>query len=650
MRNIFTIERYSKLIASVLLFWFVVVGTNAQQTWYTLMDGLWNDSTTWTLDPAGAIWVNPDGVWPDGTDNVVIKSGKKVTVPDGVSPYSEDLDGLTCGIVTVNGELDLGASSGHTFTEVKGSGRIYIESNNFPVADWTHFITKDKGNGTVVLRGSSFTLTGGHTFCNLEVKDTIGGNTYIIDENLTLNGNLNVIKGTLQINGTGTTVRADTIRGNVTIQSNGAMTVGTSSGAVYHWLNVYGDFTNYGLVDFSNSGQYINEVENGAVKLKFLGATDNNLICNGTTDLYRLFLNKGSDQTYTLTVNADDVSHFALFGPVGGLSIDGDDGTEGWERLPLVIYSGTLKLESNIEIQRLGEDREGVSPREFHIPYNGCLWINGATVSTTIDPGHWRGVTVFGRLKVSSGSFTTPSGTGGITYFSNDGEPGVLEISGGNVYTTQLKEANASGQFRYIQSDGTMHINALSNSRNTSAIFALPQESHVFEMTGGKIIIDAVNTTDINGIDIGVGEGNYNVTGGTIEIQTPTLDDASETQFEISSTAPFYNLTLSQSAHGGSQSVALLSDLTVLNDLSVGTGVVFDASESVLSVGGNLDVDAGGTYTQTTGTITFTGGANSIINNVDAINFYNLTVNKNDVITPDTWYEVSTGGTGAVTI
>jgi archaellum component FlaF (FlaF/FlaG flagellin family) len=611
-----------KQIYSILLFLILGAGSlTAQQTWYSLASGDWDNPAIWTLDPAGAIAVG--SAVPSAGDNVVIKTGKVVTVQ-----VTDPATVLNLETVTIEGSLKLGSTSGHSIATLKGSGKIFIQGNNFPtVADASHFVTEGKGEGTVVFEGNSFTYGTGltDTFYNLEVN-TNASQTVTLLNNLNLNGNLLILQGTLQINdGTNTSALTLKVTKDITVQANGGMTVGTAN--AIHRINASGDFKNYGSIDFSNSAQYT-AATTGAINVNFTGNSDNDLVCNGTTTFYRLFLNKGTDRTYTLAVNANNVANFSLYGPISGSSgIEGSDGPAGWERLALVINTGTLKLESNINIPQLGAYRDGTGPNEFHIPSTAQLWINGATVATHTSGGSWRGITVYGKLKVSSGSFTNPSGTGGITYFSNPDSPGTLEISGGDVYTTQLKQDNASGKFNYIQSGGTFHINSLSDGRGVSAIFALPGADDYFEMSGGQITIDAINTTATNGIDIGSSLGNYNVTGGTIEIQTPTLDAASETQFEISSTAPFYNLSITQSAHPNTQTVVLQNDLTVLNDLSIAANTTLNVAGFDLEIGGNFTNN--GTYTTGTNTTRFIGSNASVVNG-GTIAFSAVDIDKED--------------------
>ncbi|WP_430810427.1 MULTISPECIES: T9SS type A sorting domain-containing protein [unclassified Carboxylicivirga] len=606
---------YFFLVLSLLL---TISGlAQAQDTWYTLASGDWDNPDIWTKDPAGAIPVG--SAVPSAGDNVVIKTGKVVAVQVTDPAITLDLGTLTID----GGSLKLGATTGHKINTLRGSGKIYIQGNNFPtVTDASHFISKGKGEGTVVFEGNSFTYGSGgtDTFYNLEVN-TNANQTVTLLNNLELNGKLTILQGTLQINdNSSTTALTLDVTDDITVNAAGKISVGT--GNAIHRINASGDFKNFGSVVLSNANQYA-AATTGAVNVNFTGNSDNDLVCNGVTTLYRMFLNKGSDRTYTLIVNANNANNFKLFGSISGTAgIEGSDGLAGWERLALVLNSGTLKLESNINIPQLGANRDGAAPNEFHIPSTAQLWINGATVATHESGGGWRGITVSGKLKVSAGSFTVPEGTGGITYFSNADNPGTLELTGGDVYATQLKQGDASGKFSYIQSGGTMHLNALADGRGISAIFALPGSDDYFAMSGGQIIIDAVNTATTNGIDIGSTLGNYNVTGGTIEIQTPTLGAGAE--FHINSTAPFNNLKLTNSTIGGSQEVILQSKLTILNDLTIEASTTLNAADKTLEIGGAFTND--GNYTTGTNTTRFIGANPSLVNG--DVNFSTLELNK----------------------
>ncbi|MBN2214140.1 MAG: hypothetical protein JW723_07840 [Bacteroidales bacterium] len=617
-------------------------------TWYTLVSGNWDSASIWTLDPAGMLVNNPDNYTPTtsptaATDNVVILSGRYVTVSTSAK---------TNNILTVTGSLDFTTTTGHTFSEIRGSGSICLAEDNFPAGTATHFITEGQGEGTVVYYGTGDTLTTARTFYHVEIDMDNATDTLVLRADYTINGNLTITKGALQINDATTTALSLTVKGTTLIEAATSFIVG--SGNVIHNVTFEGDVTNNGTIDFANDAQY-NCAASGAVKVTFSGASNNTLTCNGTTDFYRMFVDKGSDESNILSVLSTNTSYFNLFGPVSGSTcVDPADGTGGWERLALVIYNGTLKLGSNIDITRLGEYRTGtgaVEPYEFHIPYGARLWINGADVATSNSGGDWCGITISGTLQVSAGTFTNPSNTGGIAYLSDAGNPAKLVITGGSIYTTHLRQAVSSERFSYIQSGGSLYINALSNCRDSCAVFALPEADHVFEISGGLIRIQSVNETSTNGIHVLCDEGNYNVSGGTFEILLPTLDASGQPEFGISTTVPLYNLTLTESANPNSQTFVLQNDLTILNDLTIGANTELDADGYDLSVGGDFIFEDGATYTHGNNTTRFTGASNSeiLVGNTSAtapLQFYNFEIAKDQYSNPELFWDVELASPG----
>ncbi|PLX18864.1 MAG: hypothetical protein C0597_05795 [Marinilabiliales bacterium] len=608
------------------------------QTWYTLVGGNWTNSAIWTLYPSGALPNNPLSEIPDPNDNVVILSGKTVTVTE---------NGKLTNKITVTGRLELGVTTNHNFNEIKGEGRIILKTGNFPEGDSTHFVSKGLGEGTVVFKGGNYSIAKSQSFYNVEVNLDNATDIVSIDDDYQINGNLTIKKGVLRINNNAdATSRNLLIKGLTTIDLGAKFTVGT--GDATHYLEFQGDVTNNGTIDVANNTQYTcpGGANTGVVKVTFTGAKNSTLTCNGTSDFYRLFVDKGSDATYILSILSTNTSYFRLFGPISGAGcIDPSDGPEGWERLALVVYNGTLKLGSNIIIPRLGENRAGTVCNEFSIPSTARLWINGATVATSNAGGGWRGFTLYGTLQVSAGSFTNPANTGGITYYGNVATPGRLILTAGNIYTTQLKRADANGRLAYIQTGGNFYITALSDSRGSSAVFALPDAEDVFEVSDGLIQINAINTTATNGIHLLCQEGNYNVTGGTFEILLPTLGAAGQPEFEINSTVPLYNLTLTESVNPSTQTLLLQDDLTVLNDLTIGANTELDADGHILEIGGDFTFEDGATYTHGNNTTRFIGSANSniIIENTAAtapLLFYNLEIEKDQRTNPTLFWNV----------
>ena len=84
----------------------------------------------------------------------------------------------------------------------------------------------------------------------------------------------------------------------------------------------HGNFTNNGIVKFTNLTYPVyNQLPpttvgatSGFATVYFQGAADKSLLCNGQTDFYNLIVDKGTDQTFKLTVNSSAYSNFRLFG------------------------------------------------------------------------------------------------------------------------------------------------------------------------------------------------------------------------------------------------------------------------------------------------------------------------------------------------
>ncbi|MBN1158028.1 MAG: hypothetical protein JXA61_01495 [Bacteroidales bacterium] len=586
-------------------------------TLYSYQSGNWDNADTWTTDPGGTTLIGSQV--PASGDSVYILSSRTVTLISDVTAT-----GLTI-VINSGGVLSLSTYQfTNTVQALEGQGTLRLTSASFPLVTANTFVMP--GGGTTEYCNFTGTLTQA-TYNNLKIlktDNTASSHTVTIGSNLTVHGDFHISRtqgtGTITARiGNNTTVRTISLSGNFTVSSGGILNTGNFN--AIHNISLDGDLMNYGTIDLSNSSQYT-AATNGAANFTFAGASDNILHCAGTTDFYRLFLDKGTDRTYVLTVTSTDAANFRLFGPVSGTSGD-------WSTLALVLQNGTLKLRSAVDIPALGEDTGSGDIREFHIPGTAGLWIDGAHVATSDDGGGWRGITVNGLLRVSAGTFTNRNNTGGITYSGNMAQPGYILIEGGTVYTTQVKQADVNGRVTYHQTGGSLRITGFSDSRNQSAVFALPAEDLVFNMSGGNIYIAGVNTTATNGIDIRVGASNYSVTGGTVTVVRPSNAD-DQTSFEIYSTVPFYNLTLKDtSASGSNLDYILQHDLTVLNDFILEERTL-DADNNNLTVGGNFTLGSGAVYVPGNNTTGFIGGGNHTYTNEGTVisGFSNLVIDK----------------------
>lgn len=654
---------------------------STSKKWYVINSGDWSDTNTWTLDPAGAIYNNPDGLTPDtsptaATDIVTILSGKTVTVGNG------DMSGTLSKLV-VNGTLDFGSSTGHgTVTELEGSGTIRLSDDILPtITDGSVFTNAGSGAGTVEYYGSSdVTLTsasGLTSFYNLVLNFNSSAQHLILTSDITVNNNLTITQGDFQINDASTTRLVLDIYGNLNVSVNGEISVGTGNIGVptgpsdyhdtFHRLNLYGDFTNNGTVNFSNLTGYAFDTfpTNGdAVTVRFTGQTDNTLTCNNTTNFYDFMLDKGTDQTYILTVNPTAVGHFRIF----GRNEIGNTPGQASNRLgkPIYIKNGTLELTGETFIPSMSEGNTNLGEGgngSWLIPAEGAFWLNGPNVlvwgtcndeldiiaiDTELTAGDISGVqnptgqqqslNIIGKFRLTDGSYETRNGPG--TFYSQFGSPELI-IEGGTMEVPQLRNiGGTNANIVYQQSGGTLTVTGTTQGGNTwetdLGIFDYESDNAVFVMSGGSIIFKDINerTTAgfINGININVPEGNYSVTGGTIEIDIDT-DQLLGEGFEISFTPNFYNLTITDDFD---EYVSFDSDITVTNDFILANGTEVQINGNNLTVGRNFNVASGSTYTQ--------GGNNTTTFNGDASQTITLAGTYGD------FYDVQLSGTGLKTI
>ncbi|MBR8536888.1 hypothetical protein KDU71_15050 [Carboxylicivirga sediminis] len=606
--------------------------------WYTLKSGNWNDPTVWTLDPSGAIYNNPTSYYPQGvTDQVVIKSGREITM---------NINNVACNFLTIEGVLYLGNSSGHTFNKILGNGRVYMQADNFPTGDATHFVTKNQGQGTVIFNGGGYSISNAHTFYDVEIDLSASNEILTLLNNLTINNNLTLKQGQLRINdNTATTVLSVEVNGNIEVLTNGALTVGQGntigsysigslppSGqyhSIYHQMIVKGDFVNRGFVRFTNeTAPLYNALSTvGGVTLRFEGASNNSLSCYGTTDLYNLVVDKGVDKTYVLNVYADYDSYFRLFGANVASRVETVPFTvENPEvRKSLWIKNGTLKLTGSIHIPTLSEASAGRG--DFAIGQSARLWLSGAnvTVYSTASaqsqiPGFEgdasgvrtassnQALALIGELKVEDGLFGTRN-SAGIVYWPSSNS--ILEVNGGLVNISQFRSTgSASGRASYIQTGGQVVVRGnrteAGEVSSAAAIFGLSSEDDVFTMSGGEILIqdDSGSTYDLY---IPSTVDNANVTGGTIRFY---YDGNADKYYDMYVVPSVYNLTIDHERSDRIHEVNLRTPLVVLNDLIInGSGYLNHRGNNV-TVGRNFTIDDNAYnhgYSTANNTLTFSG-------------------------------------------
>lgn len=564
-----------------------------KRIFYSLKTGSWDDPTTWTLDPSGTQPLNPNNVTPTTSltsffDEVVVLSGRTVTVP---TPSKNNKK------LTVIGTLDLGTTTGHSFATINGTGRIRLAADNFPSGDATDFITAGQGEGTVEYYGATRDLNIARTFYNVEINATTG-NTITLLKDYTISGDLTVTNGTFQINNaTATTPLTINVLGNISIATTGKIATGTANAR--HQLNVYGDFTNSGDARFTNRtvADYANEATDGIVDINFLNSEKNQSItCRGITNFYRIKIDKGTDYTYTLNIEATSPAYFNLFGYANqDHASDTPQLTDNNNALGLV--RGSVKIGNSIVIPTLS------TANVYSISQGAQLWIDRGTVQKNSGSN----IAVYGKLRITNGLLEAKTASG-ITFRKN----GILSVEGGTVNANQIRtsDVGTNNYGGYVQTAGI--VNVLGGTTNTDYyVFSLTYPNSVFNMSGGTL---NVNTSAGNGgILINSDPENVKVTGGMVNAETKLTED-----FLITSTAPFWNLsfknstavarqfTLGAAANIGPDNVNVAAQpLKVLNDFRIWgkesggasyPAITFTTGTNDVYIGGSFYIENGATY------------------------------------------------------
>jgi hypothetical protein len=651
-----------KMLLSLLLLTFTGF-ISAQLTLYSYQSGDWNTISTWTLDPGGTTQVGT--TIPADGDNVVILSSRTVTLSADITTLNLD--------ITINsgGILDLAAFGfTNTVDVLSGQGTLRLSSANFPGVTTNNFVNAGGGT-TEYYNTTDFNLPASQAAYNNLTLNTNGVIATQLND-ITINGDLNIKKGTYRINDNTTIARRNlTINGDVVVDNGASLTVGAGRTTTTtdplniiggtapfldyyvqqsHSVIIYGDLTNNGTVRFTNQAFPVFDAfpVTGIATVYFMGASDNTLTCNNTTDFYNLVIDKGVDQTFSLTVYSSAYPNFRLFG--ANTSGGDNPGNNPNLKKALWIRTGTLILKGLTIIPSLSEGNDcGIDPNsDFFIPADGALVIDGVDVVILSTADDYRevniaygvnggtglvngvslsgcsSVSILGKLTINGGYFSTRESGGFITW---DWASGQFELHGGQVDAKQFRAAGGhTGLASFTQTGGTLYlrgrfqrtptqytsVNDLKNfsastintNRITAALdgdygtFNINSTENVYTMSGGTIrIYDVCGTAGgQNGaFEVLSSAANINVTGGTVEIVPTTGTGTDATAYLVETNAQINNLIINRVS--GTVPVQLQTyPLFIQNDLTLQSGV-FNANNLNVTIGGDFKVENGVTYT-----------------------------------------------------
>lgn len=589
-------------------------------TYYSYQSGAWSTAETWTTDPSGTLSV--DRAVPGTDDRIVILNGRTVTTT---------ANNYTVLSVRINegGTLNLGATTGHDFGTVSGQGLLRLQTENWPGGTWDSFVSAD--GGTVEYYNTANFNFSQLTYNHLIVNLSTAARVSTLVGNMTLNGDLTVKRGIFQINNTANTSRTISVSGDVDVNTNGSISLG--SGNENHRFIVGGNFTNDGSVRFTNqvAPNYTGVPNNGRADVVFNnGTADQQLQCNGLSDFYRIEIDKGIDQTYILNIDANSTGNFELYGKNNYTQSTTPPAITNQNALGLL--AGTLRLGPNIVIPSL------CSNQVYLIDEDASIWLDGAnlTFSEQANTGDGTALILYGTFKVSEGSIVNDNSKQGIISRTTAS----FIIEGGTINTECVRTSYVAGTHRgaFVMSGGTLTIRGedLPNlgGMNVYSAFTLPYPDNVLKISGGTINILYPNPSGGGSgsnfsVLFGMNSNNASITGGTFNITIPN-----DRYCYINSTAPFWNLNITSTsatqraqirAYTGNATISAISaqPLVVLNDLAIQNNGYFDltnpAPDADVTVGHNFTIQSTATYLPGTNTTIFNGVAGQVFTNVGTI-------------------------------
>jgi hypothetical protein len=396
-----------------------------------------------------------------------------------------------------------------------------------------------------------------------------------------------------------------TVRGSILMNNNvsGLVVLNSSPSSLIHTLKVGGNIT-------QNSGNFIDlsagtGVSDNQVILELIDEFDAEYTAaDNFMDLYRIIMNKGTDQSYSFGFN----SNFSLSGPTSGVGVD----------KAVELLNGTLILNNssiNIDLTT-GDDN-------FYIPSTAGLEISQGLANANGSSG----ILLDGLLRISGGSLDMSGGDNFIQYsVSGNAE---IEISSGNLTVgSQIRRGLSStlGILNYNQSGGTVIIGSDDAPENNRGVFEILNTGSSFIHTGGTLYIarsqnnpsfpslylDPDNVTFGEGCEIRIGHTT-----------TPLNEDIG-----LYSTIEIPNLVIDNSSGNDPFATMWTVPLTVSDTLEIELGASFDASGLDLDIEG--DFITRGTFISNNNTTYFTGDADQQI--IGSPDFYNLTKDSSSVV------------------
>jgi hypothetical protein len=614
---------------------------------------------TATVSNGATLTLGGTNNWPAGFDSYSLAAAGTV-VYNGAS--TQNIAGATYGNLVFSN----GSSNAKTLTgQATVNGNLTINSgatvnaSSYTVTlfgNWTNSGTFSGSTGTVILNGSSKTITGNTTFNRL----TVYGSYTVSSGNITIDGMFNnTDTGTFDAGSSTLTFNGDFSSSGI-IYSSGTITF---SGTVLQTIGFKGPTYSTGIINFNGS---VAPVLNSSASPSFTTLNINNT--GGITPAVDCTINGpftvGSGAVFNAgihqymftsnftnngTINSNGVLHFIPTSAVTAALGSGlnSTGTVNFDGTGQISVSGTPATLQDVVIANT--NAAGISPasgwnigNDLTISSNALF--NAGSYSYTIGGD----VISNGTLNGGTSSFTLTAASGNIygspdTYFYDLINNGVM-ASQSEFFITHNFTINNS----FDASLGIVEFKGSTPSviNGTAAPYALAQWE--VEKSSGAVVTLTNNITGVTFLDIESGVldlSSYTITedagggslnlydfatlkiGGTNSLPSFTTyiaDTLSTIEFTgttqtIPAATPYGNLTLSAA---GTKTPS--GALTVLNNFTLSNATLAGGSYTH-TVAGNWSMTSG-TFTNTGTTILLNGTNDQDISSTGAFN--HLTLNK----------------------
>lgn len=575
--------------------------------YYSRANGNWNTATTWSNVSFGG---TPSSTVPNSNVPVFIGDGGLFNHTVTVTTNGTISGSL---VIASGSTLDCGTTTGNNFGALPyatagGNGKIRISSTSstaeFPAGDFGLFFLASGGtteyyggttNYNIPLVTAAPTSMQIRSYRNLQISPSSSARIRMPDYDLdiyndltisaisgageattndistrtvTINGNMNLNGGTFRFANQAS--QNLIINGNLTVNSGSTLAL-TNGSARVHNLNLYGNLTNNGTVDFEEGSVDLN--------LSMLGNTANSISGSNPSasiSLHNLTIDKGNDKSL--------VVDFTMPGTINATS-------DNW----LQIVNGTFRFSRSGTITLTSG-----SNVTYTIPATSRLSVNHGSAIVNIAQSNTNGADLIlgGTLEILDGTVNIGNSTHNVhndlEYTPTDipvidiRNNGVLNVNG------QIRRSvfSLQGGLIYSQSGNSTVLVRGKNQESAGSFnldrakFEILNENSEFNMADNALlIIDRSGLASTMFGDIYLAPSNFNISGGEVRIGT-ALSPAGST-FNLTASAPFWNLSIDGTTTSKTCN-NLVNATTILNDLRIEGNSIFNTSGLDITIGGDL--------------------------------------------------------------